>query len=37
LALVAEAFEYGSPQLISRLLLAYGFYTGYAIYQMLFP
>jgi glycosyltransferase involved in cell wall biosynthesis len=36
LGLVAEAFEYGSPQLISRLLLAYGFYTAYAIYQMLF-
>jgi glycosyltransferase involved in cell wall biosynthesis len=37
LGLVAEAFEFGSPQLISRLLLAYGFYTAYAVYQMLSP
>ncbi|MCW3984210.1 MAG: glycosyltransferase [Candidatus Bathyarchaeota archaeon] len=35
LGLIAEAFEYGSPQLISRLLLAYGFYTVYSVYQML--
>jgi glycosyltransferase involved in cell wall biosynthesis len=35
LGLIAEAFEYGSPRLISRLLLAYGFYTVYSVYQML--
>jgi glycosyltransferase involved in cell wall biosynthesis len=35
LGLVAEAFKFGSPQLITRLLLAYGFYTAYSIYQIL--
>lgn len=35
LGLIAEAFEYGSPRLISKLLLAYGFYTAYSIYQLL--
>jgi glycosyltransferase involved in cell wall biosynthesis len=35
LALVAEAFEHGNPRLISRLFLAYGFYTAYSFYQML--
>jgi glycosyltransferase involved in cell wall biosynthesis len=35
LGLIAEAFEFGSPRLISRLILAYGFYTGYSIYQLL--
>ncbi|MGD6933820.1 MAG: glycosyltransferase family 2 protein [Candidatus Bathyarchaeia archaeon] len=33
LALVAEALRLGSPRLISKLLLAYGFYTGYSVYQ----
>lgn len=33
LNLVAEALRLGSPRLISKLLLAYGFYTGYAVYQ----
>jgi glycosyltransferase involved in cell wall biosynthesis len=37
LGLVAESFRFGSPRLISRLLLAYGFYTAYSIYQMLSP
>ncbi len=35
LGLIAEAFKFGSPRLISRLLLAYGFYTAYSIYQLL--
>jgi glycosyltransferase involved in cell wall biosynthesis len=35
LGLIAEALEYGNPQLISRLLLAYGFYTVYSVYQIL--
>jgi glycosyltransferase involved in cell wall biosynthesis len=33
LNLVAEALRLGSPRLISKLLLAYGFYTGYSVYQ----
>ncbi len=33
LGLVAEALRLGSPHLISKLLLAYGFYTGYSVYQ----
>jgi glycosyltransferase involved in cell wall biosynthesis len=35
LGLVVEAFRFGTPRLISRLLLAYGFYTAYSIYQLL--
>jgi glycosyltransferase involved in cell wall biosynthesis len=35
LGLVAESFKIGSPWLISRLLLAYGFYTVYSFYQLL--
>ncbi len=35
LGLVAESFKIGSPSLISRLLLAYGFYTAYSVYQLL--
>ncbi len=35
MGLVAEAFKFGSPRLISRLLLAYGFYTVYSFYQLL--
>jgi len=35
LALVAESFKIGSPWLISRLLLAYGFYTVYSFYKSL--
>ncbi len=35
LGLISEAFKFGSPRLISRLLLAYGFYTAYSIYQLL--
>jgi len=35
LGLVAEAFKFGTPRLITRLLLAYGFYTAYSIYQLL--
>ncbi|MCW3994746.1 MAG: glycosyltransferase family 2 protein [Candidatus Bathyarchaeota archaeon] len=34
--LVAEAFKFGHPRLISKLLLAYGFYTVYSFYQMLY-
>jgi hypothetical protein len=33
LNLVAEALRLGSPRLISKLFLAYGFYTGYAVYK----
>jgi glycosyltransferase involved in cell wall biosynthesis len=35
LGLIAEAFRFGSPRLISKLLLAYGVYTAYSIYQLL--
>lgn len=35
LSLVAESFKIGSPWLIGRLLLAYGFYTVYSFYQLL--
>jgi cellulose synthase/poly-beta-1,6-N-acetylglucosamine synthase-like glycosyltransferase len=35
LSLVAESFKIGNPWLISRLLLAYGFYTVYSFYQLL--
>ncbi|MGE5187728.1 MAG: glycosyltransferase family A protein [Betaproteobacteria bacterium] len=35
LGLVAESIKIGSPLLISRLLLAYGFYTVYSFYQLL--
>jgi len=35
LALIAEAFKFGNIRLISRLCLAYGFYTIYSIYQLL--
>ncbi len=35
LGLIAEAFEYGNARLISRLLLAYGFYAAYSIYQVI--
>ena len=37
LGLMAESFRFGNPHLISRLLLAYGFYTAYSIYQILSP
>ena len=35
LGLIAEAFRFGHPRLISRLLLAYGFYTIYSVFQLL--
>ncbi len=35
LSLVAESLKIGSPWLISRLVLAYGFYTVYSFYQLL--
>jgi glycosyltransferase involved in cell wall biosynthesis len=35
LGLVAESLKIGSPWLVSRLLLAYGFYTVYSFYQLL--
>lgn len=35
LGLVAESVRIGHPVLISRLLLAYGFYTVYSFYQLL--
>ena len=33
LNIVAESLQLGNPQLISKLLLAYGFYTVYSFYQ----
>ena len=33
--LVAEAFRFGNPQLIAKLLFAYGFYAAYSVYQLL--
>lgn len=35
LGLVAESFSIGHPSLVGRLLLAYGFYTLYSLYQLL--
>jgi glycosyltransferase involved in cell wall biosynthesis len=35
LGLVSEAFKCGSAGLISRLMLAYGFYAIYSVYQLL--
>lgn len=35
LGLIAESFKIGHPWLISRLLIAYGFYTVYSVYQLL--
>lgn len=35
LELMAESFRFGNPRLIHRLVLAYGFYTVYSVYQML--
>ncbi len=35
LSLVSESMRIGNPRLISKLLLAYGFYTAYSIYQLL--
>jgi glycosyltransferase involved in cell wall biosynthesis len=34
MGLVAEAFRLGNPRLISQLILAYGFYTAYSLYQL---
>ena len=33
LDLIAEAFKFGHPRIIIKLLAAYGFYTAYAVYQ----
>jgi glycosyltransferase involved in cell wall biosynthesis len=35
LGIVADAFRFGSPKLIVQLIFAYGFYTVYAVSQML--
>jgi glycosyltransferase involved in cell wall biosynthesis len=35
LNLIAEGLKIGSPRLIGKLLLAYGFYATYSIYQLL--
>ena len=35
LGLVAESIKIGSPLLVSKLLIAYGFYTVYSFYQLL--
>lgn len=34
LGILADSLKYGSTRLIAKLLLAYGFYTGYSIVQM---
>jgi glycosyltransferase involved in cell wall biosynthesis len=34
LNLITESLQLGNPRLISKLLLAYGFYTAYSIYQI---
>lgn len=33
LGLIAEAFTFGHPRVIIKLLAAYGFYTAYSVYQ----
>ena len=33
LNLIAEAFKFGHPKIILKLLAAYGFYTAYAVFQ----
>ena len=35
LNLVAEAFRFGSFKLVAKLILPYGFYTAYSLYQLL--
>jgi glycosyltransferase involved in cell wall biosynthesis len=35
LGLIADAFRFGRPRLIGKLLAAYGFYTAYSIYQLI--
>jgi glycosyltransferase involved in cell wall biosynthesis len=35
LGLIAESLRLGNARLVSRLILAYGFYTVYSVYQML--
>ena len=35
-SLVAEALRFGHPRQISKLLLAYGFYAAYSIYQLIY-
>jgi glycosyltransferase involved in cell wall biosynthesis len=34
LGLIAEAFRFGHPRLIGKLLAAYGFYAVYSVYQL---
>ena len=34
LGLIVEAFKIGTPKMISKLLAGYGFYTAYALYQL---
>ena len=35
LGLIVDAFRFGHPRLIGKLVLAYGFYTAYSIYQVI--
>jgi glycosyltransferase involved in cell wall biosynthesis len=37
LTLISESLRIGNFQLIAKLLLAYGFYTAYSIYQLIIP
>lgn len=37
LLLIAESLKLGNFQLLARLLLAYGFYTAYSLYQLIIP
>ncbi len=36
LSIIADAVRFGSPRLIMQLILAYGFYTVYSVYQLLY-
>jgi glycosyltransferase involved in cell wall biosynthesis len=35
LSIIVDAIRFGSPRLIGKLVLAYGFYTVYSVYQLL--
>jgi glycosyltransferase involved in cell wall biosynthesis len=35
LSIITDAIRFGSPSLIGKLVLAYGFYTVYSVYQLL--
>lgn len=37
LSIISESLKFGNFQLIAKLLLAYGFYTAYSLYQFILP